>query len=223
MPKCRTCNENEATWAWQPFGPNDTPDSFALLGSHYRGYAVVKVCDDCKRLFQVGNALVFKFQSVLYKVTNRGATKGLQTMLYTKTIFQPGQKFQVTGDDGKIYLYTVKQTFNGKVSVHSSNLNETHSMDATRFQGFLEYLEAIEVTEQPINFKTLYDTPNGQTLPRLDQIKAELSRLPIQELWGIADALRIDSFPPDREGVLTAIASELELFYGNYNRGQVTQ
>lgn len=69
-------------------------------------------------------------------------------MLWTKTIFTPGQQFKVTGDDGKVYLYTVKDTFNGKVSVHSSNLNETHSMDETRFQGFLEYLEAVEVTEQ---------------------------------------------------------------------------
>ena len=69
MTKCRICREDEETWAWQPFGPSDTPNSFTLPGNHYRGFAVIKVCDDCKRLFQAGNALVFKYKHVLYKIT----------------------------------------------------------------------------------------------------------------------------------------------------------
>jgi hypothetical protein len=69
MAKCRVCRNDEATWAFQPFGPSDTPDSFTLLGNHYRGFAVIKVCDECKRAFQVGNALVFTFKYVLYKIT----------------------------------------------------------------------------------------------------------------------------------------------------------
>ena len=69
MAKCRVCKENDGTWAWQPFGPNDTPDSFTLLGSHYRGFAVIKICDNCKRRFQTGASLVFTYQYVLYKIT----------------------------------------------------------------------------------------------------------------------------------------------------------
>lgn len=69
MSKCRVCRERESVWAWQPFGPNDSSDSFMLLGNHYRGYAVIKVCDDCKQSFRVGNALVFTFRYVLYKIT----------------------------------------------------------------------------------------------------------------------------------------------------------
>lgn len=69
MTKCQVCRDDQATWAWQPFGPNDTPDSFTLLGNHYRGFTVIKVCDSCKRQFQRGSALVFTYQYVLYKIT----------------------------------------------------------------------------------------------------------------------------------------------------------
>lgn len=47
--KCQVCKKAPAEWAWQPWGPDESPLSFALLGSHYRGYPVVKVCGFCKR------------------------------------------------------------------------------------------------------------------------------------------------------------------------------
>lgn len=62
MSKCNICRENESSWAWQPFGPNDTPDCFALLGNHYRGFAVVKVCDDCKDKVQAGKGIQFSYK-----------------------------------------------------------------------------------------------------------------------------------------------------------------
>ena len=45
-PKCQLCKINEAEWAMQFIG-EDKP-TFSFLGSHYRGFAVTKVCDECK-------------------------------------------------------------------------------------------------------------------------------------------------------------------------------
>jgi hypothetical protein len=53
--KCQICKDEEAEWAWQPFGPDTSPDSYALLGSHYRGHPVIKVGDVCKTAFQSGD------------------------------------------------------------------------------------------------------------------------------------------------------------------------
>lgn len=53
--KCQACKEQEAEWSWQPWGPDTTPDSFALLGHHYRGFPIIKVCDSCKTDFQRGD------------------------------------------------------------------------------------------------------------------------------------------------------------------------
>jgi hypothetical protein len=44
--KCKYCGK-EAIWACQPYGP-DEDTTFALLGSHYRGFTVIPVCDECK-------------------------------------------------------------------------------------------------------------------------------------------------------------------------------
>src|SRR5260370_3422968 len=56
--KCHSCHEQEAQWAWQPFGPDKTPESFQLLVSHYRGFPIVKVCSTCKLAFQTGDFVV---------------------------------------------------------------------------------------------------------------------------------------------------------------------
>lgn len=53
--KCQICKIEQAEWAWQPFGPNESPDSYMLLGSHYRGFPVIKVGDSCKSAFQTGD------------------------------------------------------------------------------------------------------------------------------------------------------------------------
>ena len=51
--KCQLCKA-PALWAWQPFGPDENPLSFALRGILYRGFAVVKVCDECKARLESG-------------------------------------------------------------------------------------------------------------------------------------------------------------------------
>ena len=47
IPKCQICRKREAEWAMQYIG-EDTP-TFSTLGSHYRGFKVVKVCDECMK------------------------------------------------------------------------------------------------------------------------------------------------------------------------------
>jgi hypothetical protein len=40
--------ENEAEYAWQPFGPDSSPiGTFTMLGWHYRGFPTLKLCGDC--------------------------------------------------------------------------------------------------------------------------------------------------------------------------------
>ena len=60
---CQTCNINEAIWAWHPFGPADDDDHcFTTLGSHYRGFPIVKVCDECKRDIENGSPKEFEIR-----------------------------------------------------------------------------------------------------------------------------------------------------------------
>lgn len=48
MVNCQLCKEATACWAWQPFGPSADVASMTTLGSHYRGFAVIKVCNGCR-------------------------------------------------------------------------------------------------------------------------------------------------------------------------------
>ena len=53
--------ENEAIWAWQPFGPDDAVEgTFALPGSHYRGWPAVPCCDYHKERIQRGQGGKFR-------------------------------------------------------------------------------------------------------------------------------------------------------------------
>ena len=65
--KCQICNSRHAVmWSWQPFGPGATL-TFVTPGSHYRGFAVVKVCDDCKRRLEAGETVEFAHKSHTYR------------------------------------------------------------------------------------------------------------------------------------------------------------
>jgi hypothetical protein len=59
--KCQICRDEEAQWAWQPFGPGETANEYTLLGSHARGFPVIKVGDLCRSAFQTGDFIV-KFE-----------------------------------------------------------------------------------------------------------------------------------------------------------------
>ena len=46
---CIWCGEREATWAWQIIAGES---AMTLLGSHYRGFPMQKLCADCKDIVQ---------------------------------------------------------------------------------------------------------------------------------------------------------------------------
>lgn len=67
MAKCE-CGQ-EAEFAWQPFGPEPNcrdKGAFTALGSHYRGFPVVKVCWDCKGRAQNGETVLFTYKKQVY-------------------------------------------------------------------------------------------------------------------------------------------------------------
>lgn len=69
--KCQCCKEQQAEWAWQPFGPSeDTKTAFVLPGNHYRGFPVIKVCYTCKSAFETGDFPVF-FEYKGYKYVGK--------------------------------------------------------------------------------------------------------------------------------------------------------
>lgn len=71
MVKCQLCRKEEAIWAWQPFGPDSDSRSFASLGSHYRGFPVIKICDTCKGRIAYGKQLiVFTYKNRTFSVIN---------------------------------------------------------------------------------------------------------------------------------------------------------
>ena len=80
MKKCSICHKNEVEYAWQPFGPDDKLSMFTLPGSHYRGFPVISVCQDChdtilKILAHDPTApyvFVFHFKKVGYYITEQG-------------------------------------------------------------------------------------------------------------------------------------------------------
>ena len=52
MPKISPCQRIgcafPAAYAWQPFGPDSSPvGTMTALGSHYRGFPVLKLCTAC--------------------------------------------------------------------------------------------------------------------------------------------------------------------------------
>lgn len=68
--KCRICRTDDMAWAWQPLGPNETPDSFSLLGCHYRGFPAILICQKCKEDIQSGSPLEFKYKKQKYIYNN---------------------------------------------------------------------------------------------------------------------------------------------------------
>ena len=66
MTKCEACKINEATWAWQPFGPGEQAYVFTTLGSHYRGFPVIKVCADCQKDAAEGLPIEFDYKDTHY-------------------------------------------------------------------------------------------------------------------------------------------------------------
>lgn len=70
--KCQVCKCDEAIWAWQPFGPDESSKSFAVLGSHYRGFPAIKICDDCHKLIEAERPVEFTYRGQRYLAGDSG-------------------------------------------------------------------------------------------------------------------------------------------------------
>ena len=70
-PRCQTCGDTEADGAWQPFGPDSDPMTFMMLGSHYRGFPVIKVCWPCAEAIKDGLITEFTYRKVKYLIQDK--------------------------------------------------------------------------------------------------------------------------------------------------------
>lgn len=52
MRKCQCCRSNAASWMWQP-----ELDSWYLPGWHIRGFASLRICDECKEKYESGETI----------------------------------------------------------------------------------------------------------------------------------------------------------------------
>ena len=52
VAKCQCCKTNPHSWIWQP-----ELDSWCLPGSHYRGFATIKLCDECRERYEDGEII----------------------------------------------------------------------------------------------------------------------------------------------------------------------
>ncbi len=68
MTRCAVifCDQ-ERTWIWQPDGPSEEILSFVLPGSHYRGFAAIPVCDDCRKALMRGIEKVIVYHGQTYR------------------------------------------------------------------------------------------------------------------------------------------------------------
>ncbi len=64
MAKCQICKKHEAIYAWQPDLGNGVREIFYCLGSHIRGFMVVKVCDDCRKIIRSGGNVFFTYRGI---------------------------------------------------------------------------------------------------------------------------------------------------------------
>lgn len=69
--KCQCCKQEEAEFAWQPFGPDTAAASYTLLGNHSRGFPVIEVGQACKTAFTSGNEVSFIYKNSRYVGKNR--------------------------------------------------------------------------------------------------------------------------------------------------------
>ena len=65
---CCVCRQPHH-WAWQPFGPGESPRSFMTPGSHYRGFPVLMVCEECRKRIKAGQETAFVYKKVPYVYT----------------------------------------------------------------------------------------------------------------------------------------------------------
>jgi hypothetical protein len=58
--------------AWQPFGPGENINLITTLGSHYRGFPVVPICDHHHDLIHKGEPFPFTYRGAGYVFDGAG-------------------------------------------------------------------------------------------------------------------------------------------------------
>lgn len=66
MAKCQIYPEEEAVWAFQPFGPDEDIRWMAMLGSHYRGFPIIKIGELAREQIERGEYVQFRYSEVWY-------------------------------------------------------------------------------------------------------------------------------------------------------------
>lgn len=65
MSNCQVCHHDPAIHAWQPFGPDST-SFLAEMGWHYRGFPVIKVCEECAMIIRRRGVIEFTYRGQRY-------------------------------------------------------------------------------------------------------------------------------------------------------------
>lgn len=75
--KCQLCKQvAEITASWQPFGPDESIRCLTAPGSHYRGFPVLKVCQDCEQAISSGQRIPsFEFRNDAFIVQDEKVIK----------------------------------------------------------------------------------------------------------------------------------------------------
>lgn len=64
---CKICGIVECDYVYQPFGPDENPhEHMTLLGNHYRGFPVIKVCGYCRDDIAKGTPVEFVYKDKRY-------------------------------------------------------------------------------------------------------------------------------------------------------------
>lgn len=65
--RCVRCKSPEAIWAVQPWGPDERV-TVTTLGSHYRGFPVIKLCDECLQTLRSGKKIIVTYKKRQYVI-----------------------------------------------------------------------------------------------------------------------------------------------------------
>lgn len=70
MAKCQVYPPLPAVYAWQPFGPAEDIYTITELGSHYRGFPVIKISEAAYAAIQGEQTVEFTYKGIKYIATD---------------------------------------------------------------------------------------------------------------------------------------------------------
>lgn len=112
--KCEVCRTNDASAAWQPFGPANTADAFAAIGQHDPDYPAIPVCAPCQQRFQQRQeTFLFTYRRFAYL-----ACEGRVELLpHQQMAGRPVKKAELSGDRIIDVSATLSLTRDGSLTI----------------------------------------------------------------------------------------------------------